>query len=78
MTGTNSASFNPRTREGANYAGSGLIYPIDVSIHAPVKVRTARATRTTANASFNPRTREGANGVKLARIARFKFQSTHP
>ena len=55
-------SFNPRTREGANIIKPSTQWVITVSIHAPVKVRTAMLASTENGLlSFNPRTREGAN-----------------
>ena len=39
----------------------------DVSIHAPVKVRTRQIGKElNMDYRFNPRTREGANGVSLS------------
>ena len=51
---------------------------VDVSIHAPVKVRLHAGLANTSMMCFNPRTREGATyAVGFLRVE-CEFQSTHP
>ena len=69
-------SFNPRTREGANFTCFITLNDTSVSIHAPVKVRTNLLKLQQDASSFNPRTREGAN-VAFLNIAPALLVSIH-
>ena len=69
-----SIGFNPRTREGANVTIQFERHWVaTVSIHAPVKVRTAgRINIAVGETGFNPRTREGANrcfGIRIRSLS---------
>jgi len=54
--------FNPRTREGCDFAGARVgVYGL-ISIHAPVKGATTQYVRgAPPPGNFNPRTREGCD-----------------
>ena len=53
--------FNPRTREGATqFISTYAPDDVEVSIHAPVRVRPLSLLCVLRKESFNPRTREGA------------------
>ena len=53
-------SFNSRTREGATFQFFVPYRLLDVSIHAPVRVRLQTSETATSPLGFNSRTREGA------------------
>ena len=51
---------------------------LDVSIHAPIRVRRGAKTHPQAKRSFNPRTHTGATLIRSQKNIIKSFQSTHP
>ena len=72
--------FNPRLREGGDFAGIGGFRRGMISIHASAKEATCSLLkRRKKNVHFNPRLREGGDRLLSKRFCGFKgFQSTPP
>ena len=75
---SSSICFNSRTREGATFSLSEIVFFNFVSIHAPVRVRLVHITQFPIFIGFNSRTREGATGETIEEAISYMFQFTHP